>query len=244
MRSQMETMSNLLDSSPTYPFPVCKHINTSATNRQSLAFDSSSSFLSPDSANSVRSPSDAAATLAQQRAKINAAHRISAPALAAVHGPASVHSARLKSAITPLRKISPSSLGLFRPQCTDFSGFSSNPALRAPCPDTDTSLDELSPTMIDSWANMVITPLLPMFQKPSSPTEANNTNAMSRDQTVDLAAAKFNDPYGGTAFRAWMARRSSAGPPRAICTITPAQLDRVNNDVTNDGVYCDDDDLI
>ena len=97
--------------------------------------------------------------------------------------------------------------------------------------------------MIDSWANMVITPLLPMFQKPSSPTEANNDNAMSRGQMVDLAAAKFNGLYGGAAFRAWMARRSSAGPPRAICTTTPAQLDRRQR-VTNDGVYCDDDDLI
>jgi hypothetical protein len=54
--------------------------NTSSTNRQSLAFNSSSSFLSPDSANSVGNPSDAAATLVQQRAELkaanNAAHRI------------------------------------------------------------------------------------------------------------------------------------------------------------------------
>ena len=97
--------------------------------------------------------------------------------------------------------------------------------------------------MVNSWASMVITPPLPMFQKPSSSTVANNNNALSRRQTVDLAAVKFNDSYGEAAFRAWMARRSSAGPPRAICTTTPTQLDRRQR-VTNDGVYCDDDDLI
>ena len=69
--------------------PSAHTFNTSPTNRQSLSFDSSS-FLSPDSANSVGNPSDAAATLAQQRAKLkaasNAAHRISAPALASSGG--------------------------------------------------------------------------------------------------------------------------------------------------------------
>ena len=82
-----------------------------------------------------------------------------------------------------------------------------------------------------------------MFQKLSSSAVANNNNALIRGQTVDLAAVKFYDPYGGAAFRAWAARSSSAGPPRAICTTTPAQLDRRQR-VTNDGVYCNDDDLI
>src|SRR6266404_8048755 len=66
--------------------PSARSFNTSATNRQSLVFDSSSTFLSRDAANSLGNSSDAAATLAQQRAKLkaasNAAHRISAPALA------------------------------------------------------------------------------------------------------------------------------------------------------------------
>ena len=44
--------------------PSTRSFNTSATNRQSLAFDSSSSFLSPDAANNVGNSSDAAATLA------------------------------------------------------------------------------------------------------------------------------------------------------------------------------------
>src|ERR1700761_4637571 len=64
--------------------PSARTFNTSATNRQSLAFDLSSSFLSPVAANTVGNAGDAAATLAQQRAKLkaanNAAHRISAPA--------------------------------------------------------------------------------------------------------------------------------------------------------------------
>ncbi|KAH9010355.1 hypothetical protein EDB83DRAFT_2530712 [Lactarius deliciosus] len=66
--------------------PSARTFNISATNRQSLAFDSSSFFLSPDTANTVGNPSDAATTLAQQCAKLkaagNAAHRIPAPALA------------------------------------------------------------------------------------------------------------------------------------------------------------------
>ena len=92
--------------------PSTRTFITSATNHQLLAFDSCSTFLFPDSANSVGNPSDAAATLAQQRAKLkaagNAAHRISAPALAssgesAVHGPASVHLARTRSAVALLQ---------------------------------------------------------------------------------------------------------------------------------------------
>ncbi|KAH9033488.1 hypothetical protein EDB85DRAFT_1951091, partial [Lactarius pseudohatsudake] len=45
--------------------PSASTFDTSATNRQSLAFDTSSSFLSPDTANTIDNPSDAAATLAQ-----------------------------------------------------------------------------------------------------------------------------------------------------------------------------------
>ena len=98
--------------------------------------------------------------------------------------------------------------------------------------------------MGDSWATMVITPLLPMFQKPSSSAVANNNNTMSRDQTVDLAATKFNEPYGGAAFR--------AGRPAEVPPVLQGPYARqrqrsstaVNNDVTNDSVYGDDDDLI
>ncbi|KAI9436710.1 hypothetical protein H4582DRAFT_2078406 [Lactarius indigo] len=44
--------------------PIARTFNTSATNRRSLAFDSSSSFLSPDTANTGGNPSDSVATLA------------------------------------------------------------------------------------------------------------------------------------------------------------------------------------
>ncbi|KAH9059924.1 hypothetical protein EDB87DRAFT_678987 [Lactarius vividus] len=57
-----------------------------ATGRQSLVFDSTPSFLSPDTANTIGNSSHAAAMLAQRRAKLKAAgdttRRISAPVLA------------------------------------------------------------------------------------------------------------------------------------------------------------------
>ncbi|KAI9430745.1 hypothetical protein BJY52DRAFT_1343230, partial [Lactarius psammicola] len=67
--------------------PFACTFNTSANpNRQSLAFDLTSSFLSPDTANTVGNPSNTATTLAQQCTKLKAigkaAHRISARALA------------------------------------------------------------------------------------------------------------------------------------------------------------------
>ena len=103
--SEMEAISNFPDSSPPYPVPPLPPFNTSTTNHQSLAFDSSSFFLSPESGNSVGSPSDFAATLAQQRAKLkatsNAADRISAPALFSSAGERGTS----RSAITRLRWI-------------------------------------------------------------------------------------------------------------------------------------------
>ncbi|KAH8984718.1 hypothetical protein EDB92DRAFT_2105845 [Lactarius akahatsu] len=225
MQSQMEAkLASMNLKSPglksTMPgSPSARTFNTSATNRQSLAFDSSSSFLSPDTANTVGNPSDAAATLAQQRAKLkaagNAAHRISAPALAS-SGERGTWAGVLGQVAerdnSPTQEISiePRSS---RPQSTDFSGLSAGSAFRSPRADGGTApggLDGLSPAVGDSWASMVNTPLLPMFQKTSS----NNNN---NGQTVDLAAAKLNDLYG---------KHGS------------------NNGVTNNGVYGDDGDLI
>jgi hypothetical protein len=60
-------------SSPTCPVPSSARIfNTSATNRQSPTFDSSSSFLSPDTANTVGHLSDTAATPTQWRVILKA----------------------------------------------------------------------------------------------------------------------------------------------------------------------------
>ncbi|KAH8984727.1 hypothetical protein EDB92DRAFT_1950555 [Lactarius akahatsu] len=110
-------------------FPSARTFNTSATNRQSLAFDTSSSFLSPDTANTVGNPSDAAATLAQQRAKLkaagNAAHH-SAPVLA------------LAESVIP---------------SAEYRLFWSLRWLCLPLPDGG-GLDRLSPVVGDGWANM------------------------------------------------------------------------------------------
>ena len=230
--------------------PSARTFNTSATNRQSLAFDSSSSFLSPDAANAVGNPSDAAATLAQQRAKLkaagNAAHRISAPALASSVGErgawAGVGSlgqvAERDNSPTQEISVEPRSS---RPQSTDFSGLSAGSAFRSPRPDGGAppgGLDGLSPVVGDSWASMVNTPLLPMFQKSST---ANN-NAAGHTQTVDLAAAKLNDLYGGGGNVPRLDgpdkfRRPSKGHVHDSSNGS-------NNGVTNNGVYGDDGDLI
>ena len=234
--------------------PSARTFNTSATNRQSLAFDSSSSFLSPDSANSVGNPSDAAATLAQQRAKLkaasNAAHRISAPALASSGGERGTWAGVSSLGQVAERDNSPTldmtvETRSSRPQSTDFSALSGSPAFRSPRPDGVSSLDGLSPAMGDSWASMVNTPLLPMFQKPSSSSVNNNNNTSSIGQTVDLATAKLNDLYGtGNVPRLdgpEKFRRTSKGH---MHDNTTGSSTTVNNGVTNNGVYGDDGDLI
>lgn len=125
-------------------FPSARTCNTSANPKcQPLAFDSSSSFLSPDTANLVRDPYNAATTLAQQRAKpkdaSNPAHRISASALAAgecgTWAGASELSARSRNGTSPSYKRYPSSPGP-RPQSTDFSGLTTTSAFCAPRPDS------------------------------------------------------------------------------------------------------------
>ncbi|KAH8994152.1 hypothetical protein EDB86DRAFT_3234880 [Lactarius hatsudake] len=209
--------------------PSSRTFNISATNRQSFAFDYSSSS-SPDTANTIGNPGDAAATLAQQRAKLkaagNAAHRISAPALAS-SGERGTWVGVLGQVAerdnSPTQEISMEPRSS-RPQSTDFSGLSSGSAFRSPRADGGTApggLDGLSPAVGDSWASMVNTPLLAMFQKTSS----NNSN---NGQTVDLAAAKLNDLYG------------SSNVPR----LDGPDNSGSNNGVTNNGVYGDDGDLI
>ncbi|KAH9012276.1 hypothetical protein EDB85DRAFT_2281309 [Lactarius pseudohatsudake] len=134
MQSQME--AKLCKYESQIARTLTRTFNTSATNRQSLAFDTSSSFLSPDTANTVGNPSDAAATLAQQRAKLktagNAAHHISTPALA---------SSGERGTLAGV-------LG----QSTDFSGLSAGSAFHSSLPDGG-RLDRLSPVS-DSWASM------------------------------------------------------------------------------------------
>ena len=181
--------------------PSARTFNTSATNRQSLAFDSSSSSSSPDSTNSVGNPRDVAATLAQQRTRLkaasNAAHRIPAPALASSGaGERGTWAGVSSLGQDTERDSSPTDLTVetmsSRPQSTVFS----SPAFRSSRFDGGiTSLDSLSPAMSNSWASMVNTPLLHMFQKPSSSAvNNNNNNATSHGQTVDFATAKLKRP--------------------------------------------------
>ncbi|KAN0130639.1 hypothetical protein V8E53_011532 [Lactarius tabidus] len=147
--------------------PSARTFNTSATNRHSLAFDSS-----------------------------NAAHRISATALA-TSGERGTWASVSPLGLVAERDNSPTQDIFIEPrsshpQSTDFSGLSGHPAFRSPRPD-GASLDAVSPAMGDSWASMVNMPLLPMFRKSST---ADN-NASSHDQTVDLATATLNNLYGG-----------------------------------------------
>ncbi len=225
--------------------------NTANPNRQSLAFDSTpSSFLSPDTSNALGNPSDAAATLAQQRAKLkasNAAHRISAPAFASSTGErgpwagASPLGQLTERDGSPTQEITvePKSS---RPQSTDFSGIAAGAPFRSPRPEgagSSNTLDTLSPPIGDSWASMVNTPLLPMFQKTS--TTANNSGT-GPTQTVDLATAKLNDLYGSNVPRLdgpEKFRRSSKGHVPDVSS-SGNSTTAVASGNPNNGVYSDD----
>ena len=140
--------------------PTARNFN--AGNRQSLALDNSSNFLSPESAATLNVPSDTpAATLAQQRAKLkasNANHRISAPVLnsTGADGRASWTASSL-SQVSEQQQQQPSSttqvqeVAVSRPKSTEFSGTIVNPRTEPPV------------SAADSWANMVNTPHTPMF---------------------------------------------------------------------------------
>ncbi|KAH8984736.1 hypothetical protein EDB92DRAFT_1818960 [Lactarius akahatsu] len=125
MQSQMEAKLTTMN----LKSPGLQVIHARATNRQSLAFDTSSSFLSPDTANTVGNPSDAAATLAQQRAKLKAA------------GNAAHHSAPV---LALAESVIPSAV---------YRLFWSLRWLCLPLPDGG-GLDRLSPVVGDSWASM------------------------------------------------------------------------------------------
>jgi len=252
MQSQMEAkLANMSLKSPGLKSnmpssPSTRNFtNTTNPNRQSLAFDSTSSFLSPDTTNGANH--DAAATLAQQRAKLKASnpiHRISAPALASSVGERGTWAgagslgqvAERDSSPTQEITIEPKSS---RPQSTDFSGA----PFRSPRPEgtTASALDTLSPAMGDSWASMVNTPLLPMFQK----TSTTNGGA-GPSQTVDLTATQLNDLYtaapvprldGPEKFR----RPSKTHTPDSSGNNSSTA---VASGSSNNGVYGDDGELI
>ena len=165
MQSQMESklaglkspgLKSGLPASPTAR-------NFTPGNRQSLALDNSTNYLSPESA--ANPPDSAAAqTLAQQRAKLkasNAAHRISAPVLAspgASDGRASWGPSTLLSQVSEQQTNSQETVGSSRPKSTEFSG-TVNTARPAN--------NEI--TASNDWSTMVNTPLIPMFKKETRP---------------------------------------------------------------------------
>ncbi|KAF5340636.1 hypothetical protein D9611_007488 [Ephemerocybe angulata] len=166
--------------------------NFSAGNRQSLILDNNSNFLSPDSA-ALPTPTsnDAAATLAQQRAKLkasNASHRISAPVLnssnadsRASWGPSHLSQVSEQQQAPAQEVTIPAS----RPKSSDFSG-----TIASPRP-----AQEVSTASNDSWASMVNTPLIPMFKDTRPPvdtTPKSETQHWSRNPGP--AVPRMGDP--------------------------------------------------
>jgi hypothetical protein len=205
MQNQMEAKlaSMGLKSPPLPASPSARTFGSSLT-RQSAAGDASN-YLSPDSANMATGSGDAAATLAQQRAKLkaNAAHRISAPGTLAqfsesVRGnawPTSQLGQVAERATSPNReanrdaKLSPPVSSSARPKSTDFTGVANSfrsPRLTQLQNDQPTD-DQLSPMVGGNWASMVNTPVNPMFG-------SGNDSSSGRDHgnNLDVAAMKLS----------------------------------------------------
>ncbi|KAL4069973.1 hypothetical protein V8B97DRAFT_1872178 [Scleroderma yunnanense] len=232
MQSQMEAkLAQMTLKSPLKsPMPVSPRVFSGSQNRQSLALDTTSSgFLSPDSA-ALGSNNDAAATLAQQRARLkasNAAHRISAPILASGSGDTRTSWGSALSQVaeqnpnSPAQDIMvPNPNSASRPKSTEFSGSFGAPR---------TGVDPLSPMVGDSWASNVNTPLIPMF----------NTDAHGATQNLDAAAQKLNDWNGAQARVPLMADpKSFRRPSKGNTSQSAAGSDagsQTSNTYENDG---------
>jgi hypothetical protein len=192
MQAQMEAKLNSMGlKSPGISSPSGR--NFGPTQRQSLAVESSN-YLSPDAANMIgpngpSGNSDAANTLAQQRAKLkaNAAHRISAPGTLAgvtdgnlwAQG-ASKLGQLVESSASPSNDdsdLAPANTNI-RPKSTDFSG-AIRQNVRSSTQDSDEPLSPMGQG--GSWASMVNTPAVPMFNH-------QETNG----QTIDTVASRLN----------------------------------------------------
>ncbi|OCH90442.1 hypothetical protein OBBRIDRAFT_793320 [Obba rivulosa] len=230
MQSQMEAKlasMNLKSPGLKSPLPASPTARNFSNNRPSLGVDAVSAFLSPDSAGiNSGNGNDPATTLAQQRAKLkasNATHRISAPALGSSvdtrgWGAGSNQLAQVdERSSSPGQEISSAGNSASRPKSTDFSGVAN--AFKSPRAGEQ---EVLSPMVGDSWASMVNTPLMPMFEK-----NRNSTHSL------DAAAAKLTD---------WTT--SGGGVP--LISDPPKKLNRLskgnmNNDGSNhNGAYGDD----
>lgn len=187
MQSQMDaTLASLKTPGMGLPgSPTARNFG-GAGNRASAILDGNVNYLSPDSAALAAPPSakgEAAATLAQQRAKFkasNAAHRISAPVLSATdtrnawgNQLPQVAEANANNASSNTSDGSHSP----RPKSTEFSGSNARPPVAANNADQGQTI-----TAENSWANMVSTPLIPMFQQKEN-----------RVSHLDAANKKLND---------------------------------------------------
>ncbi|TFK40461.1 hypothetical protein BDQ12DRAFT_626896 [Crucibulum laeve] len=185
MQSQMEAkLATLKSPGLKSGLPASPTARNFSANRQSLALDNSSNYLSPESAANP-SGQDAAATLAQQRAKLkasNAAHRISAPVLnsAGVDRASWAAASQLTQVSEQNAPAQEITMNASRPKSTEFSGTIGSPRGNEGG---------------DSWASMVNTPLIPMFQKESR----------LPPQGLDAAANKLND---------WSKQNAAPGVPR------------------------------
>lgn len=196
MQSQMEAklaQMNLKSPSLKSGLPASPTArNFSGGSRPNIGLDTNpNGFLSPDAASLPSAGgNDPAATLAQQRARLearkanNAAHRISAPALSASLDNRTWVSGSNQLGQVDERPNSPAAQELTipspnanasRPKSTDFTGAAN--ALKS-----NKLEDGMSPMAEGSWASMVNTPLMPMFK-----------DTRSSQQSLDAAAVKLND---------------------------------------------------
>ncbi|KAI0754597.1 hypothetical protein C8Q80DRAFT_1095741 [Daedaleopsis nitida] len=212
MQSQMEAkLASMNLKSPG----LKSNLPGSPTTRNFSGSALGNSFLSPESANNA---SDAATTLAQQRAKLkasNAAHRISAPVLSSTigadrntWGSGSNQLGQVdERSSSPAQEITiPAPNSASRPKSTDFSGLAN--ALKSPRGDEG---DQLSPMPGGSWASMVNTPLIPIFKDTRNP-----------GQSLDAAAQKLNDWTG-----------SSGGSAVPLMSDPPKKFNRLSKGAPN-----------
>ncbi|THG98428.1 hypothetical protein EW145_g7428, partial [Phellinidium pouzarii] len=227
-------------------------------NRQSLAVESTtgSSFLSPDSAANAGN-NEAAATLAQQRAKLkaNAAHRISAPALAGTGGGNNVWGGSGANALGQVAERtgdSPTSQELtinaptasstsgVRPKSTDFSGLLRSPRLSLGAGEGEGAEAQLSPMVGGNWASMVNTPRDLMFE----------VHPQGNSQNLDAAASKlatWQMGNSGGRFSLDDAKkfRRSSKPNGSESGMPNANMNGVSgHNGTNNAIYGDDGNII
>ncbi|KAF8578573.1 hypothetical protein K439DRAFT_1648739 [Ramaria rubella] len=246
MQNQMEAkLATLGIKSPALGSSFPSPASPSARNfgRQSLAIDPSTNFLSPDTAATVGN--DAAATLAQQRAKLQ--NRISAPALgnssAANVWSAAAAGANQLGQVVEQEQSSPTlqapSSGGPRPKSMDLSSLSNlrSPRLSTTPAAVNSDLDNndvtISPVVGGSWSSMVNTPAVPMFEQDAARAQNN----------LEAAAMKLYNNAGnaGNANRFVLDDpKSYRRPSKGAAPGGPTN----KGDGKNAGVYGDDGNLI